>query len=92
MGWQIKPVTEMPDPISNKLSSVQRALAEALHMELQTQEEEPAYWAAFMPQYGTDPIEIVFCPMKSNEVVGSMKISREGDITDREGVADRFIQ
>ena len=92
MTWHIKPVTEMPDPISNKLSSTQRALAEALHLELQVQEGDQTYWAAFMPQYGTDPIEIVFCPMGSNEVVGTLKISREGEITDREGVADQFIQ
>lgn len=92
MPWFIKPVNEMPDHVGKDLSSTQRALAEALNMELQVYEGDPKYWAAFMPQFGTDPIEIVFCPMGSNEIKGSLKIGKEGDITDREGVAVDFIQ
>lgn len=94
MGWYIKPVSEAPEGIFDRLSSVQRALADALHQELLVQDDGPGerYWAAFMPQGGIDPLEIVFCPLGSNEVKGSLKISPEGDITDRTGVAVNFIQ
>lgn len=75
------------------LTSVQKALFKALDTELRTMDEdEPGYWASFQPEEGNDPMTIFFCLVGTFTVLGKFKIFPDGNITDREGVAEHFLK
>lgn len=89
----IKKIEDGDDDLMRSLSSVQKALIMTLNSELTMREEEPIVWAAFNPIQGdVNQLEVVFCPLGTANIVGSLKIDREGEITEVQGLGNEFLQ
>lgn len=88
-----KKIEDPDDGLLKRLSSTQKALLMTLNSELTMREEEPIVWAAFNPIQGdVNQLEVIFCPLKTANIVGSFKIDREGEITERQGLGNEFLE